>query len=58
MHAPGRTSEADAVAAAHHLMLSHGWAVDVIRAVTPDAQVGITLNLVPAAMPALFINPG
>ena len=31
-HAPGRTSEADAVAAAHHLLLSHGWAVDVIRA--------------------------
>ena len=26
-HAPGRTSEADAVAAAHHLLLSHGWAV-------------------------------
>src|SRR5579864_8881487 len=27
-HAPGRTSEADAVAVAHHLLLSHGWAVD------------------------------
>ena len=26
-HAPGRKSEADAVAAAHHLLLSHGWAV-------------------------------
>jgi beta-glucosidase len=48
VHAPGRTSEADAVAAAHHLMLSHGWAVDVIRAVSPDAQVGITLNLAQA----------
>jgi beta-glucosidase len=44
-HAPGRTSEADAVAAAHHLLLSHGWAVEVIRRVVPDAQVGITLNL-------------
>jgi beta-glucosidase len=44
-HAPGRTSEGEAVAAAHHLLLSHGWAVDVIRAVAPDAQVGITLNL-------------
>jgi beta-glucosidase len=44
-HAPGRTSEADAVAAAHHLMLSHGWAVDVIRAAAPGAQVGITLDL-------------
>jgi len=44
-HAPGRTSEADAVAAAHHLLLSHGWAVDIIRAAAPEAQVGITLNL-------------
>jgi beta-glucosidase len=47
-HAPGRTSEADAVAAAHHLLLSHGWAVDVIRAAAPDAQVGITLDLAQA----------
>jgi len=44
-HAPGRTSEADAVAVAHHLLLSHGWATEAIRRVSPDAQVGITLNL-------------
>jgi beta-glucosidase len=44
-HAPGRTSEADAVAAAHHLLLSHGWAVEAIRGAAPGAQVGITLNL-------------
>ena len=44
-HAPGLTSEADAVAAAHHLLLSHGWAVDAIRRSAPDAQVGIVLNL-------------
>jgi beta-glucosidase len=44
-HAPGRTSEADAVASAHHLLLSHGWAVDVIRRVVPDARVGIVLDL-------------
>ncbi len=44
-HAPGRTSETDAVAVAHHLLLSHGWAVDAIRRGAPDAQVGITLNL-------------
>ncbi len=44
-HAPGRTSEADAVAAAHHLLLSHGWAAEAIRRVAPDAKVGITLNL-------------
>jgi len=44
-HAPGRTSESDAVAAAHHLLLSHGWAVQAIRAAAPDAEVGITLSL-------------
>ncbi len=47
-HAPGRTSEADAVACAHHLLLSHGWAVEAIRAAAPDAQVGIVLNLAEA----------
>jgi beta-glucosidase len=45
VHAPGRTSETDAVAAAHHLLLSHGWAVQEIRRSSPDARVGITLNL-------------
>jgi beta-glucosidase len=44
-HAPGRTSEADAVSVAHHLLLSHGWAVDAIRRAAPGARVGITLNL-------------
>jgi beta-glucosidase len=44
-HAPGRTSETDAVAAAHHLLLSHGWAVDVLRIASPEAEVGIVLNL-------------
>ena len=44
-HAPGLKSEADAVAVAHHLLLSHGWAVQAIRRSSPDAQVGITLNL-------------
>jgi beta-glucosidase len=44
-HAPGRTSEADAVAVAHHLLLSHGWAVDAIRRAAPDARVGIVLDL-------------
>ena len=44
-HAPGRTSEQAAVDAAHHLLLSHGWATDVIRRDVPDARVGIVLNL-------------
>jgi beta-glucosidase len=45
-HAPGRTSEPDALAAAHHLLLSHGRAVEVLRREAPRAEVGITLNLV------------
>jgi beta-glucosidase len=44
-HAPGRHSSEDAVAAAHHLLLSHGWATEVIRRELPEAEVGITLNL-------------
>jgi beta-glucosidase len=44
-HAPGRTSDADALATAHHLLLSHGRAVDVLRRLAPGSQVGITLNL-------------
>ena len=45
LHAPGHESEAEAVAVAHHLLLSHGWAVEAIRRASPDARVGITLNL-------------
>src|SRR6266540_1387358 len=44
-HAPGRVSEADALAAAHHLLLAHGRAVEVLRREAPQAGVGITLNL-------------
>jgi beta-glucosidase len=44
-HAPGRTSEADALATAHHLLLSHGRAVEILRDASPGSEVGITLNL-------------
>ena len=44
-HAPGRTSDADALATAHHLLLSHGRAVEILRAASPGSEVGITLNL-------------
>ena len=44
-HAPGRTSDADALATAHHLLLSHGQAVQILRERSPGADVGITLNL-------------
>ena len=44
-HAPGRTSDADALATAHHLLLSHGQAVQILRERSPQSEVGITLNL-------------
>ena len=46
--APGRASSADALAAAHHLLLSHGRAVAVIRRDVPGAKVGIALDLTDA----------
>ena len=45
--APGRKSYGDALRAAHHLLLSHGLAVQAVRALAAQAEVGITLNLVP-----------
>lgn len=43
-HAPGWNDRPAAVRAAHHVLLSHGWAVPVLRANSPQAEVGITLN--------------
>jgi beta-glucosidase len=48
MHAPGRTSRADGAAAAHHLLVAHGRAIEIMRAAMPDAKLGIVLNLTPA----------
>lgn len=47
-HAPGHKSFPEALAASHHVLLTHGLAVPVIRDAAPGAQVGITLNLCPA----------
>jgi beta-glucosidase len=48
VHAPGRTDAGAAVAAAHHLLLGHGMAVDALRTeARPDAEVAITLNPYP-----------
>lgn len=44
-HAPGLTDPSLAPRVAHHLLLSHGRAVPVIRANVPGAEVGITLNI-------------
>jgi beta-glucosidase len=46
-HAPGHTNLHEALAASHHLLLSHGLAVPVIRRNSPNSNVGITLNLTP-----------
>ncbi len=48
-HAPGIQDFGTAVTASHHLLLSHGWSVPVIRQNSPDSQVGIALNLIPQA---------
>jgi beta-glucosidase len=45
-HAPGRRSERDALAAAHHVLLSHGRAVEILRRDSPGSRVGITIDLV------------
>jgi beta-glucosidase len=44
VHAPGRTDDALALAATHHLLLAHGWAATTLAGA---GEVGITLNLQP-----------
>ncbi|HEU6454383.1 MAG TPA: family 1 glycosylhydrolase, partial [Roseateles sp.] len=47
VHAPGGNSLADAMLACHHVLLSHGQAIPLIRKNSAGAQVGITLSLHP-----------
>ena len=47
MHAPGNKSLPLALQVCHHVLVSHGLAVPVIRANVPDAKVGIALSLHP-----------
>ncbi|HEX5029169.1 MAG TPA: GH1 family beta-glucosidase [Gaiellaceae bacterium] len=47
IHAPGRRSPADALAAAHHVLLGHGRAAEVLRREAPRARVGVTVDLYP-----------
>ena len=46
-HAPGRTSFAEGLQAAHHLLLAHGSALPAMRRNAPNAEHGIVLNLNP-----------
>jgi beta-glucosidase len=43
-HAPGRADAGNGVAALHHILLSHGLAVDVLRRECPQSEVGIVLD--------------
>lgn len=47
LHAPGLTDFKTALQVCHHVLLSHGKAVPLIRANVPDAHVGISLSLHP-----------
>ena len=47
-HAPGLKDNYAHLASSHHILLSHGQAVPVIREIVGDKPVGITLNLVPS----------
>lgn len=42
--APGECNPASAVRVSHHLLLSHGLAMQAMRAVAPRARLGIVLN--------------
>lgn len=44
-HAHGLKDPYCALRVAHHLLLSHGWSVPVIRANSPAAEVGIAVNV-------------
>ncbi|HSO83943.1 GH1 family beta-glucosidase [Thiocapsa sp.] len=46
-HAPGRRNPLMAFRVAHHLLLAHGAALQRLRGLVPDAQVGPALNLFP-----------
>ena len=46
-HAPGRRNLRDAMAASHHVLLGHGFAMQAIREVQPTAEVGVVLNFTP-----------
>ncbi|GII33737.1 GH1 family beta-glucosidase [Planotetraspora mira] len=46
VHAPGRTDAADALRAAHHLLLAHGLSTSALRSAGVE-EIALTLNLSP-----------
>ncbi|MHB8071386.1 MAG: GH1 family beta-glucosidase [Candidatus Cryosericum sp.] len=50
IHAPGHKNVSEALVAAHHILLSHGVAVQAFRQCGfSDSKIGITLNLTPSS---------
>jgi len=47
IHAPGEQSFFDSLRVNHHLLVSHGQSVPIIRENSKDSKVGIVLNLTP-----------
>ncbi|TKB47371.1 GH1 family beta-glucosidase [Thalassotalea mangrovi] len=47
VHAPGKSSQADGRQAAHHLLLAHGLAMQVLHSNCPASMNGIVLNFTP-----------
>ena len=47
VHAPGKTGKQYGKKAAHHLLLAHGLAMQVLRKNAPDVASGIVLNFTP-----------
>jgi len=47
VHAPGVKDPVQAIRTIHHVLLAHGLAVDVMRAIDPGPRLGIVLNLAP-----------
>ena len=45
VHAPGRRNSAEALAAAHHVLLAHGLALQALRAVSSDVRIGLVTNV-------------
>ncbi|MBO3751628.1 beta-glucosidase [Streptosporangiaceae bacterium NEAU-GS5] len=56
VHAPGRTSAADAFQAGHHLLLAHGLATQALRAAGAP-EIALTLNLAPVMTPGQVADP-
>jgi beta-glucosidase len=46
-HAPGHSDPVEATRAIHHLNLSHGLAIQAMRAIDPSPEHGVVLNLMP-----------